>query len=86
MCLDISLLLQRNSLLVAEAYLGSTIALIEDDGVIGDNDMQKKMTVNAETWELLEKLHKGEGWPRSDLYVRKKYEELKEIHKDWPDR
>lgn len=75
------------SILVAEAFLGSTISLIEDEGVIDNQDnVQRKMTINAETWEPLEKLHKGEGWPRSDLYVKKKYEELKESYQDWPDR
>lgn len=27
-----------------------------------------------------------QGWPRSSLYITKKYEELKEAHKGWPDR
>jgi hypothetical protein len=27
-----------------------------------------------------------QGWPRSSLYITKKYEELKETHKAWPDR
>ena len=27
-----------------------------------------------------------QGWPRSSLYIAKKYEELKETHKNWPDR
>eukprot|EP01031_Cornospumella_fuschlensis_P031675 gene31675-38280_t len=75
------------SYLVAEAYLGSTVAFIEDDGDdTEDGNPQKKMTINSETWEPLEKLHKGEGWPRSELYVKKKYEELKESLKNWPDR
>ena len=37
-------------------------------------------------WEALEKLAKGEGWPRSASYINKKYEELKGEHKDYPDR
>jgi hypothetical protein len=37
-------------------------------------------------WEPLEKLTNGEGWPRSDSYVAKRYEQLLEEHKAWPDR
>lgn len=43
-------------------------------------------SVNGSTWEPIEKLALGEGWPRSDTYVQKKYEDLKEEHKAWPDR
>lgn len=68
------------SLLVAESYTGGKISFAEDTGNNG------KMTVNGEVWELIEKLHKGEGWPRSDAYVTKKYEELVKEHQDWPDR
>lgn len=79
------------SVLVGESYTGSTVAFVEDAGEdIPEKDQKygitKKRTVNAETWEYLEKLHRGEGWPRSDLYVQKKYEELKAIHQNWPDR
>ena len=42
--------------------------------------------VGGKTWETLEKLSNGEGWPRSDSYVEKKYNELKVEHADWPDR
>ena len=27
-----------------------------------------------------------QGWPRSDAYVKKKYEELLQSHSEWPDR
>jgi len=66
------------TLLVAESYGGARISLVEDT--------DEKRTINSETWEALEKLHKGEGWPRSDIYVTKKYEELKAMYETWPDR
>lgn len=66
------------TLLVAESYSGGRIALVEDT--------DEKRSINSETWEALEKLHKGEGWPRSDIYVTKKYEELKAMYEAWPDR
>lgn len=37
-------------------------------------------------WGDLEKLSQGEGWPRSEAYVQKKYEELLKEHESWPDR
>lgn len=64
--------------LVAESYGGGRIALVED--------IDEKRSINSETWEALEKLHKGEGWPRSDIYATKKYEELKNMYEAWPDR
>jgi len=62
------------SILVAESYSNSKVQFVEnyDSG--------------SAVWEPLEKLVKGEGWPRSELYIAKKYEELKEQHQDWPDR
>jgi hypothetical protein len=42
--------------------------------------------VTGSLWEPLEKLSMGEGWPRSDAYVQKKYSELQEEHQGWPDR
>jgi hypothetical protein len=78
------------SILVAESYTGGKIAFKEDEGIDVDpaefHGMNKKKTINSETWETLEKLHKGEGWPRSDVYVQKKYEELSIQHSGWPDR
>lgn len=71
------------SILVAESYGGSEIAFVEEDG---GNTTDPVNRINSATWEPLEKLAKGEGWPRSELYVQKKYEELKEQHKAWPDR
>ena len=69
-----------HSILVAESYTGSKISLKEDHGIDG------KMSINSDTWEPIEKLHKGEGWPRSEAYVQKRYEELKNTHQSWPDR
>lgn len=46
-------------MLVAESFLGSSISLVEDEGEpveVGDS----KKTINSDTWEPLEKLHKGE--------------------------
>ncbi len=74
------LYLSLHSILVAESYTGSKISLKEDHGING------KMSINSDTWEPIEKLHKGEGWPRSEAYVQKRYEELKNTHQSWPDR
>jgi hypothetical protein len=79
------------SLLVGESYSGSTISFVEDEGEdiplnLRKYGINKKRGINGETWEFLEKLHRGEGWPRSDLYVQKKFEELKALHQAWPDR
>lgn len=77
------------SILVAESYGGSRISLAEDEGESAtqmQTQTTKKMTINSETWEMLEKLSNGEGWPRSDAYVKKKYEELSAQYEKWPDR
>eukprot|EP00605_Chrysophyceae_sp_TOSAG23-4_P001962 GSChrysophyteH1.ASY1.ANO1.2173.1 assembled CDS len=42
--------------------------------------------VSGEVWEPIEKLAQGSGWPRSDAYVTKKYQELIEEHAGFPDR
>ena len=42
--------------------------------------------VSGSMWGDLEKLSQGEGWPRSESYVQKKYEELLKEHEKWPDR
>ena len=62
------------SILVAESVGGGRISFHEDG------------SINGTVWEGLEKLFNGEGWPRSDSYVLKKFEELNEVHKAWPDR
>ena len=46
----------------------------------------RRRSVNTATWELLERLHNGDGWPRSDAYAAKRYEELRALHGRWPDR
>lgn len=79
------------SALVGESYSGSTVSFVEDAGEDIPVESQKygltkKRVVNGDTWEYLEKLHRGEGWPRSDLFVQKKYDELKNLHQNWPDR
>lgn len=79
------------SVLVAESYAGSTVSFVEDTGVeVPAADVKygisRKKSINSDTWEVLEKLHRGEGWPRSDVYVQKKFEELKALHQNWPDR
>lgn len=61
-------------LFVAESYMRSNVSFSEDARVAGS------------VWEPLEKLASGEGWPRSEAYVAKRYQELLEAHKDWPDR
>jgi len=62
------------SILVAESYSNSKLQFVEN------------RDIGSAVWEPLEKLVKGEGWPRSELYIAKKYEELKEQHQHWPDR
>lgn len=42
--------------------------------------------VSGSTWGDLERLAQGDGWPRSEAYVKKKYEELLKEHEQWPDR
>ena len=78
------------SILVAESYTGGKIAFKEDEGIEVDpkenHGISRKKTINNEVWENIEKLHKGEGWPRSDLYVQKKYDELLKEYQQWPDR
>ncbi len=79
------------SVLVGESYSGSTVAFSEDAGeAVPESEVKygitKKKVINADTWEHLEKLHHGEGWPRSDVYVQKKFEELKASYESWPDR
>lgn len=74
------------SILVAESYGGGKISFVADQGVSVEGKTEPQKTINSAVWEPLEKLSKGEGWPRSDLYTKKKYEELVEEHKAWPDR
>lgn len=62
------------SIFVAESYMKSNVTFIEDQRVDGS------------VWEPLEKLSSGEGWPRSDTYLAKKYVELTEEATGWPDR
>jgi len=62
------------SALVGESYMKGSIRFVEDARVDGS------------VWEPLEKLHTGEGWPRSEAYVAKKYGELLQEHAGWPDR
>lgn len=75
--------------LVAESYTGGLVSFSEDKSEV-DSDIDVNTTANytitSETWEELEKLSKGEAWPRSDMYVKKKYEEMREAYKAWPDR
>jgi hypothetical protein len=47
---------------------------------------REDIKVSSAVWEPLEKLVDGDGWPRSDAYIAKKYEQLVEEHNDWPDR
>jgi len=62
------------SILVAESFTHGLIALSESN------------TVNSTVWEPLEKLYNGEGWPRSDVYIKKKADELLEQEAKWLDR
>lgn len=47
---------------------------------------EDSLDVKGSMWGDLEKLASGDGWPRSEAYVQKKYDELLDTHKDWPDR
>ena len=64
------------------------ILVAESMAAVGDFrvSFQEDDRVNGSVWDPIEKLSMGEGWPRSDAYVLKKYNELKEEHKSWPDR
>lgn len=73
------------SILVAESYSAGLVTFNEDTPV-ENSSASSNYTITSETWEELEKLHKGEGWPRSESYSRKKYEEMKEKYAAWPDR
>jgi len=61
-------------ILVAESYSGSKISFSEE------------YAVNATVWEGLEKYYNGEGWPRSEQYITKKYSEEIEMNAAFPDR
>lgn len=61
-------------ILVAESYSGSKISFSEE------------YAVNATVWEGLEKYYNGEGWPRSEQYITKKYNEEIEMNDAFPDR
>ena len=62
------------SVLLAESY-GSNLISFDENPV-----------VNSTTWEYIEKLTNGQGWPRSASYIKKKYEELQTEYQGWPDR
>lgn len=81
--------LTYSSALVAESFTGGTISF------------EESTAVNGTTWDSIEKLKNGEvstifeamdvdrysqGWPRSSAYVTKKYEELQDEYKEWPER
>lgn len=61
-------------ILVGETYAGATLSFKEN------------LAVNASSWEALEKYHNGEGWPRSESYIIKRYEDLLVENAAWPDR
>eukprot|EP00286_Rhodomonas_abbreviata_P026156 CAMPEP_0181296284 /NCGR_PEP_ID=MMETSP1101-20121128/4618_1 /TAXON_ID=46948 /ORGANISM="Rhodomonas abbreviata, Strain Caron Lab Isolate" /LENGTH=440 /DNA_ID=CAMNT_0023401131 /DNA_START=172 /DNA_END=1491 /DNA_ORIENTATION=+ len=83
------------SVLVAESYMGGSVSFTEDAESSPGADAEAKAAgqeasgpgrTNSATWEPLEKLAKGEGWPRSPAYVTKRYGELKEQLHGFPDR
>ena len=61
-------------ILVGESYSGAKISF-DENGL-----------VNSTEWEILEKYFNGEGWPRSDSYITKKYEDELVRLSQWPDR
>ena len=61
-------------ILVGESYSGAQISF-DENGL-----------VNSTEWEILEKYFNGEGWPRSDSYITKKYEDELVRLSQWPDR
>lgn len=61
-------------ILLAESYAGTTAALRE------------QTSVNASAWETLEQFSNGQGWPRSNAFLEKKYETLAAEYAPWPDR
>ena len=62
------------SILIAESLVGSPVSFAESSAV------------STVVWESLEKLFNGQGWPRSLTYAAKRYDELMEEHRGWPDR
>lgn len=74
------------AVLVAESYMGGKIKIKEDEGLKDELGNISNMTINNNVWEYLEKLSKGEEWPRSDAYVKKKFLELSAQYAAWPDR
>lgn len=72
------------SVLLAESYAGGKIYFEEDTR--DDESGTMTHSINDNTWTKLEELHKGEGWPRTEEYVTKKYNEFTEKFKDYPDR
>lgn len=64
------------------------ILVAESMGAAGDFKVSfsENDDVTGAAWEPIEKLTQGEGWPRSETYVEKKYNDMKEEHKSWPDR
>lgn len=61
-------------ILLAESFSGSTAVLSESKNV------------NSSAWETLEQFANGQGWPRSNAYLQKKYESLVSEYAAWPDR
>lgn len=57
-----------------ESYSGSKLTFSPD------------MRVNNTVWEYIEQLHTGQGWPRTQAYGSKKYEQLSGEYANWPDR
>lgn len=64
------------SILVAGAMIAKDLTVSFEE----NND------VNGSVWEPLEKLVMGEGWPRSESYLEKKFQELLVEHRGYPDR
>lgn len=71
--------------MVSKAAFGLLQAQVAADPVafLG---FSEHVEVNGTSWEVLEKLTAGEGWPRSEAYVNKKYAELLADNIQWPDR
>lgn len=63
--------------------------LVAESMVVGDElkvSFSEDDSVTGATWEPIERLVQGEGWPRSETYIEKKYNEMKDEHKGFPDR
>lgn len=69
--------------MVSKAAFGVLQSHVSTNAFLG---FSEHIDVNGTAWETIEKLVAGEGWPRSEVYVNRKYAELLADNIGWPDR